>query len=94
MAFALRINTRYVNDHTGREVELPGLLTNDGLLISHLRYLASSRNLRRSASWRERSIFALKLLMSFIAANEGRFWAFEDGQSLPVTFTAVSPAAQ
>ncbi|MFW9103202.1 gamma-mobile-trio recombinase GmtY [Pseudomonas sp. P4795] len=73
MAFALRINTRYVSDNTGREVELPGLLTQDGLLISHLRYLASTRYLRKGASWRERSIFALKLLMSYIAANEGRF---------------------
>ncbi|EPN26753.1 gamma-mobile-trio recombinase GmtY [Pseudomonas syringae] len=73
MAFALNINTNYINDNTGREIELPGLLTQDGLLISHLRYLGSSRQVRRSASWRERSRFAMRLLLSYIAAHEGRF---------------------
>lgn len=73
MAFALNINTSYVNDNTGREIELPGLLTQDGILISHLRYLAATRNQKYSPSWRERSRFALKLLLDYIRANEGLF---------------------
>jgi hypothetical protein len=73
MAFALYINTSYINDKTGREIELPGLLTQDGILISHLRYLASTKKHRYSPSWRERSRFAVKLLLDYIRANEGLF---------------------
>lgn len=73
MAFSLNINTKYISDNTGREVELPGILTQDGLLISHLRYLGSSRQVSKSASWRERSRFSVRLLLAYIAANEGRF---------------------
>ncbi|HEY0286295.1 MAG TPA: gamma-mobile-trio recombinase GmtY [Pseudomonas sp.] len=73
MAFALNINTRYINDDTGREIELPGIWTQDGVLISHLRYLASSRKQKLSPSWRERSRYAIKLLLDYIRANEGLF---------------------
>lgn len=78
MAYVLKVNTVYRSDKTGREVELPGLLTQDGLLISHLRYLASNKNLRRSASWRERSVFACKLLIRWINGNEGRYTKTQD----------------
>lgn len=73
MAFALHINTRYINDNTGREIELPGLLTQDGILISHIRYLASTKKQGFSPSWRERSRYAIKLLLDYIRANEGLF---------------------
>lgn len=73
MAFTLYINTSYVNDNTGREIELPGLLTQDGILISHLRYLAATRNQKYSPSWQQRSRFAIKLLLDYIRANEGLF---------------------
>jgi len=73
MASAIKINTRYVNDDTGREIELPGIFTKDGILLSHLRFLASSRYLKKSASWRERNVFSVKLVLSYIRANEGRF---------------------
>lgn len=78
MAYVLKINTLYKSDKTGREVELPALLTHDGLLISHLRYLASNQNLRKSASWRERSVFACKLLIRWINSNEGRYTKTQD----------------
>ncbi|MDC7813829.1 gamma-mobile-trio recombinase GmtY [Pseudomonas idahonensis] len=73
MTVSLKIRTLYQNDNTGREIELPALLTPQGILISHLRFLASTRYLKKSASWRERNVFAMKLLLSYIGANEGHF---------------------
>jgi site-specific recombinase XerD len=66
----MKINTLYKNDKTGRELKLPGLLTQDGLLISHLRYLADHK---QGASWRERSVYAMRQLILFINANVGRY---------------------
>ena len=71
MAYVLRVKARYRNDKTGREVRLPALVTESGLLISHLRYLASK--LSRGQSWRDKVTQALKLLIEYINANEGRF---------------------
>ncbi|KOP51078.1 gamma-mobile-trio recombinase GmtY, partial [Pseudomonas coronafaciens] len=73
MTVSLKIRTLYQSDNTGREIELPALLTPQGILISHLRFLASTRYLKKSASWRERNVFAMKLLLSYIGANEGYF---------------------
>lgn len=71
MAYVTKVKIRYLNDETGREIQLPGLLTQGGVLISHLRYLASE--LTKSASWKDRSTFAVKLLIQYINANEDRF---------------------
>lgn len=71
MAYALKVKVRYRHDNTGRVLLLPALLTEKGLLLSHLRYLA--KNTRNGASWRERSTFAIMILINYINANEGLF---------------------
>ena len=37
--YAIKVRTRYVNDHTNKELALPAIYTESGLLVSHLRYL-------------------------------------------------------
>jgi len=71
MAFVYKIKTKYSTDLTGRELLLPAICTENGILISHLRYLAENAN--RSQSWRERSLFSLILLIKYINANQGCF---------------------
>lgn len=71
MAYAIKVKVRYRSDNTGRGVLLPALLTDNGLLISHIRYLAA--NLGKSSSWQERSVFSLNLLIRYINANQGLF---------------------
>lgn len=71
MAYVLKVKARYRNDTTGREVRLPAIVTESGLLLSHLRYLAGK--LGKGQSWRERSTFAIMLLIKYINANEGTF---------------------
>lgn len=71
MTYVTKVKVRYRNDETGREIQLPGLLTQGGVLLSHLRYLASEQT--KSASWKERSTFAVKLLIRYLNANEDRF---------------------
>lgn len=71
MAYVLRVKARYRNDDTGREVRLPALVTESGLVISHLRYLASM--LHNGQSWRAKVTQALKLLIEYINANDGQF---------------------
>ncbi|QJP10019.1 gamma-mobile-trio recombinase GmtY [Pseudomonas multiresinivorans] len=71
MAYVLKVKARYREDNTGRELRLPALLTENGLLMSHLRYLAEKAS--KGQSWRERSAFAVMLLLKYINANEGVF---------------------
>lgn len=71
MGYVIKIRVKYRNDDTGRLLQLPAALTDNGVIISHLRYLASNAN--KSASWRERSIFSLLLLIRYINANNNRF---------------------
>ncbi|WP_448108860.1 gamma-mobile-trio recombinase GmtY [Pseudomonas azerbaijanoccidentalis] len=66
MAYVIKLRTRYRSDATGREILLPALFTEKGILISLLRFLAS---MRRSESWREKCVFAVKLLIEYINAN-------------------------
>jgi hypothetical protein len=44
--------------------DLPAIFTSAGVLISHLRFLYSKRNL--SQSWQERNTFAIEQLLKFI----------------------------
>ncbi|WP_447747712.1 gamma-mobile-trio recombinase GmtY [Pseudomonas nicosulfuronedens] len=71
MAYVLKVKARYRDDSTGRVLRLPALLTENGLLLSHLRYLAGSSG--RGQSWRERSTFAVMTLLRYINANVGIF---------------------
>lgn len=71
MAYVIKVKARYRNDQTGRELLLPAIFTESGLLLSHIRYLASRPKM--SASWYERSAFAITLLVKFINANQLQF---------------------
>lgn len=73
MAFVRKIKTLYRNDSTGKERQLPALLTQDGILISHLRFLADPDYYRKSEEWRTRNIYAIRMLVKYIQANEGVF---------------------
>jgi len=71
MSYVIKVWTKYKSDKTGKESLLPTIFTENGILISHLRYLSTKTN--RSQSWRERSIFALTLLIKYINANQSYF---------------------
>ena len=58
-------------DNTGVKVSLPVIVTRDGLLRSYLDYLVVHR--QKSRSWKERSAFAIRLLIDYTAQNEGCF---------------------
>lgn len=66
MSFVKKINVNYTDCESGLRFELPGLFTDQGLIVSHLRYLAWFHT--KSESWKERSVFSLKLLIQYIHA--------------------------
>jgi len=74
--YVVKIKTRYVSDLTGKEFLLPALFTESGLVLSHLRFLAYKNE--KSSSWKERSVFSLKLLIEFIYANDRVFTKTRD----------------
>jgi site-specific recombinase XerD len=64
MKFIHKIKVKYRDDERCGAIYLPALYTDKGLLISHLRYLA--QNFSKSASWKERSVFSIRLLINYI----------------------------
>lgn len=80
--YAIKIKARYRNDQTSRELVLPAIYTESGLLISHLRYLAE--NAYKSGSWLDRSVFAVMLLIRYVNVNQS---VFEDATSLLRSFS-------
>lgn len=68
MPFVSKIYVNYCDCEVGQIFQLPGLLTEKGLIISHQRYLAWNCN--KSESWKERSVFALRLLIDYINVNQ------------------------
>ena len=58
-------------DNTGLQVSLPVIVTHDGLLRRYLDYLIVHRN--KSRSWKDRSAFAVRLLIDYTKQNEGCF---------------------
>lgn len=75
MAYVRKINTRYTDSFSNLTFELPALLTEKGVIISHLRYLAWFNT--KSASWKERATFSLKLLVEYINANTSHNKGYE-----------------
>lgn len=67
MAFVKKLYVKYHDCASREDYELPALLTEKGLVISHLRYLAWMGG--KSSSWRERSVFSLQLLLTYINSN-------------------------
>ncbi len=66
MAYIKKIYTTYKDCSSQRVLELPAILTEKGILVSHLRYLAWFSH--KSESWKERSCFSLILLLRYINA--------------------------
>lgn len=67
MSFVTKIFVNYIDCESNQKFKLPALITESGIITSHLRYLFW--NSSKSESWRERSIYALRLLIEFINAN-------------------------
>ena len=66
MPYSQKINVNYKDVASGHSYLLPALYTEKGLIISHLRYLAWYHD--KSQSWKERSLFSLRLLIDYINA--------------------------
>ncbi|WP_445407173.1 gamma-mobile-trio recombinase GmtY [Acinetobacter seifertii] len=64
MAYVKKIYVNYKDCSTQTTLVLPCILTEKGVVISHLRYLAWFN--AKSESWKERSCYALKLLLKYI----------------------------
>jgi len=58
-------------DNTGSRFELSVIITSEGILKSHLDYLIVFRG--KSESWKNRSVFAVRLLLDYMNANKGVF---------------------
>lgn len=69
MPFIHKIYVNYNEVNPNRSYELPALLTEKGILISHVKYLAHFSY--KSRSWQERSCYALRLLLTYINATPG-----------------------
>ncbi len=66
MNHTLKLAVTYTDIASGNCHQLPAVYTRNGLLISHLRYLAWYSE--KSDSWREKSIYAVRLLIDYIEA--------------------------
>jgi len=58
-------------DNTGFTLELPVIITEEGVLRSYLEYLLAFRY--KSESWKRRSVFSIRLLLDYINTNKGVF---------------------
>ncbi|HKM38049.1 MAG TPA: gamma-mobile-trio recombinase GmtY [Thiopseudomonas sp.] len=65
----IRVNAKIKIDNTASLLDLPVIVTNGGILKSHLEYLINHRS--RSRSWVDRSVFSVRLLLEFWEANQG-----------------------
>ncbi|BDZ75036.1 integrase [Methylophaga marina] len=66
MKHTIKLATTYTDITSGNSHHLPAIYTRNGILISHLRYLAWFSE--KSDSWREKSIYAVRLLIDYIEA--------------------------
>lgn len=81
MKHTLKLAVSYTDTASGNRYQLPAVYTRSGLLISHLRYLAWYSE--KSDSWREKSVFSVRLLIDYIEAAP----AFEKATALLKNFT-------
>lgn len=85
MPYVKKIKVNYTDCDSGLRFELPGLFTDQGIIVSHLRYLAWFNT--KSESWKERSVFSLKLLIEYIHALPNYDKVTELLKSFSVTLT-------
>lgn len=66
MKHTMKLAVSYTDTASGNRHQLPAIYTRSGMLISHLRYLAWYSE--KSGSWKEKSIFSIRLLIDYIEA--------------------------
>ena len=69
MKYTLKLAVSYTDTASGNKYQLPAVYTRSGILISHLRYLAWYSE--KSDSWREKSVFSVRLLIDYIESTSG-----------------------
>jgi len=77
----MKLAVSYTDTASGNQYQLPAVYTRNGTLISHLRYLAWYSE--KSDSWREKSVFSVRLLIDYIEAAP----AFKKTTALLKNFT-------
>ncbi|PMO35847.1 integrase [Vibrio sp. 10N.222.52.B12] len=76
MSFVLKRSVNYKAGTSQLSFRFPALFTENGLLISHLRFLHENRN--KSQSWLERNTFAVELLLKYIERQVSSFSSATD----------------
>jgi hypothetical protein len=71
MGYQTRVNTRYKQVGSNTYLDLPGIITESGLIVSHLKYLAHYDS--RSLSWKKKSVTSLILLLKYIDVYQDKF---------------------
>lgn len=71
MLSSTTLQANVIVDNTGITVELLVIVTNDGVLHSYLQYLIYNR--QKSESWKNRSVFSVRLLLDYMNGNRGVF---------------------
>lgn len=64
MEYVIKRQVKYSANSYSKEIDAQALFTEDGVLISHLRFIYLNRV--KSQSWKERSVFSIELLLNFI----------------------------
>ncbi|MCE0493876.1 gamma-mobile-trio recombinase GmtY [Vibrio salinus] len=67
MGYVIKRSTIYKANGSPLTFQFPTIFTENGILLSHLRFLYTKRN--KSQSWLERNTFAIELLLKFINAQ-------------------------
>lgn len=81
MKHTLKLATNYTDTASGNQYQLPAVYTRSGILTSHLRYLAFHSE--KSDSWREKSVFSVRLLIDYVEATP----AFDKATAMLKNFT-------
>ena len=71
MGYQTRVNTRYKQVGSSTYLDLPGIITESGLIVSHLKYLAHCNS--RSLSWKKKSVTSLILLLRYMDVYQDKF---------------------
>ena len=76
MGFVIKRRVSFKTRQSGSDFSCPAIFTENGLLLSHLRYLYRNRN--KSQSWLERNAFSIELLLKFIERQVSNFSSATD----------------
>jgi len=71
MGFVIKRRVSFKTHQSGSSFYFPAIFTENGLLLSHLRYLYTNRN--KSQSWIERNTFAVGQLLKFVDHQVSKF---------------------